>query len=120
MMVTGVKRAERFRREADDLQPYERLVELQRQMMTLAEQNAETERECAMLRARIAVEAEALFRSRRSLIARLQRRGQALLRHLLGAGRKPAPAAPPRSGQPARPGPHGWVCQLADDGGTQT
>jgi hypothetical protein len=57
--------------ETHRLELYGQLVELQKQMMDLLQQNAEAERECARLRDQLDREAEALFRSTRSLRFRL-------------------------------------------------
>jgi hypothetical protein len=72
---------EQFARSEDDrLELYGRLVELQKQMIDLVQQNAEVERECAQLRAHLDREAEALFRSTRTLRSRLRRAAGQLLK----------------------------------------
>ena len=58
--------------EGGDLEPYHRLIELQKQMMDLIQQNARAERECAALRKQLLRDVEALARSRRSLPERLR------------------------------------------------
>src|SRR5262245_36730053 len=56
--------------EGGDLEPYYRLIELQKQMMDLIQQNARAERECAALRTKLHREIEALARSRRGVLER--------------------------------------------------
>jgi regulator of replication initiation timing len=57
MMVQGFKEIPVNAQFADHLQPYQRLVELQKQMIELAQQNERTRQECAELRKRVAAEA---------------------------------------------------------------
>jgi hypothetical protein len=67
-----------------DLEPYYRLIEMQKQMIELIQRNAHAERACAALREQLAREAEALARSRRSLPDRLRNSASGLLKRLLG------------------------------------
>jgi hypothetical protein len=66
-----------------DLEPYYRLVELQKQMIDLIQKNAHAKRECAALREQLAREVEALARSRRGLSERLRHFASAVLERLL-------------------------------------
>ena len=72
MMARGENGVATEQPEGGDLEPYYRLIELQKQMMDLLQQNARAERECAALRRQLLREAEALARSRRSLPERLR------------------------------------------------
>jgi hypothetical protein len=76
----GVKRNGAAR---TDLEPYYRLVEMQKQMIELIQQNAQAERACAALRDQLAREVEAMARSRRSLPSRLRHSASDLLKRLL-------------------------------------
>jgi hypothetical protein len=101
-----------------DLEPYYRLVEMQKQLIELIQQNAHAERACAALREQLAREVEAMARSRRSLPDRLRHSASGLLTRLLRRNNRPAnlvrgPFAvgwsqpfDPRGGEPAsyRPG----------------
>ena len=78
------------RPEGGDLEPYYRLIELQKQMMDLIQQNARAERECAALRKQLLREVEALVRSRRSLLGRVRGTGFSLLQRVLGRTDDPA------------------------------
>jgi hypothetical protein len=66
----------------DDLKPYYRLIELQKQMIELVQQNEQSERECTALRAQLAREADELYRAHRGMSQRLRRSASALLRRL--------------------------------------
>jgi hypothetical protein len=86
---------EQFARSEDDrLELYGRLVELQKQMIDLVQQNAEAERECAQLRAQLDRESEALFRSTRSLRSRLRRAAAQLLKRRPADPAEVEPAPP--------------------------
>jgi hypothetical protein len=76
--------------EDGDLKPYYRLIELQKQMMDLIQQNARTQRKCAALRKQLLREAEALARSRRRLPDRLRDSASGLVKRLLGRPDNPA------------------------------
>jgi len=67
----------------EDLEPYYRLVEMQKQMIDLIQQNAHTERECAVLREQLARELELVARSRRRLPERLRESASGLLKRLM-------------------------------------
>jgi hypothetical protein len=60
------------RQVAKDLEPYRRLVELQKQMIELAQQHQQSRRECEVLRAQVAREIAARLRQKRGLNHRLR------------------------------------------------
>lgn len=66
----------------DDLEPYYRLIELQKQMIELVQHNEQAQRECAALRARLAREADELYRAHSSVSYRLRKSAAGLLRRL--------------------------------------
>ena len=82
-MVRGANVVELEKSVSADLEPYYRLIEMQKQMIDLIQRNAHTERECAALREQLAREVEALARSRRSLPGRLRDSASGLLKRLL-------------------------------------
>jgi hypothetical protein len=82
-MVRGANEVEMEKSAGTDLEPYYRLIEMQKQMIDLIQQNAHTERECAALREQLAREVEALARSRRSLPDRLRNSASGLLQRFL-------------------------------------
>lgn len=83
MMARGENGLETERSANTDLEPYYRLVEMQKQMIDLIQQNAHTERECAALRDQLAREVEALARSRQSLPDRLRKSASDLFQRML-------------------------------------
>ena len=82
-MVRGANGVEMEKSAGTDLEPYYRLIEMQKQMIDLIQQNAHTERECAALREQLTREVEALARSRRGLPDRLRDSVSGLLKRLL-------------------------------------
>ncbi len=60
-------------RVADDLTPYRRLVELQKEMIALSQKHEHSKREGAELREQVAREVEMLVRRRASFSQRLRR-----------------------------------------------
>ena len=66
----------------DDLEPYYRLIELQKQMIDLVQQNEQAQRQCAELRARLAREADELYRAHSGVGYRLRKSASGLLRRL--------------------------------------
>ena len=56
-----------------DLESYQRLIELQKEIIELVERNAKAEHECVQLRKQLARETDELFRSTQSLRFRLRR-----------------------------------------------
>ena len=82
-MATGANGMETDRSGNGDLEPYYRLVELQKQMIDLIQKNAHAKRECAALREQLAREVEALARSRRTLPERLRHFASGLFERLL-------------------------------------
>jgi regulator of replication initiation timing len=81
-MWRGVEEVSMGKRVADDLEPYRRLVELQKQMIKLAEQNERAKRECAALRERVGAEMIARFKERASLRQRLRHKANKILKRL--------------------------------------
>jgi hypothetical protein len=82
-MVRGANGVQSDKSEDEDLEPYYRLIEMQKQMIDLIQQNAHTERECATLRAQLAQELAAVTRSRRRLPERLRDSASELFKRLL-------------------------------------
>jgi hypothetical protein len=78
MKGIGVQRKPVSRERPADLEPFERLIELQKQIIELVERNADAKRECLRLRAQLDHETEKLFRSTQGIVFRL-RRGAARL-----------------------------------------
>ena len=72
------------RRAADGLDPYRRLVKLQKQMIKLAEKNARSKRECARLRERVAREIAARIEGRARFHQRFHRNAKQILKRLPG------------------------------------
>jgi hypothetical protein len=68
----------------DDLEPYRRLIQIQKQLAEMAKQNEQTKRECDALREQVAREIE-LLRSGAGLRHRLRRSAVKLLPRLLAA-----------------------------------
>jgi hypothetical protein len=87
-MFQGVKRERTAGSESDDLQPYHQLVELQKQMMELVEQNADAERKCMALRQMVARDAEAMFLSRLGFRHRLKKSASKIFNQLLRRAKK--------------------------------
>jgi hypothetical protein len=82
-MVRDANAVQPEKSAGEDLEPYYRLIEMQKQMIDLIQQNAHAERECAALRAELARELEAMTRARRRLPDRLRLSASSLLRRLL-------------------------------------
>jgi hypothetical protein len=82
MMFGGAQREPVDSSGGDELEPYYRLVELQKQMIDLVQQNEQAQRECAALRARLAREADELYRAHSSVGYRLRKSASGLLRRL--------------------------------------
>ena len=81
-MARGANGVETDKSGNGNLEPYYRLVELQKQMIDLIQKNAHAKRECSALREQLAREVEALARSRRSLPERLRHFASGLLERL--------------------------------------
>jgi hypothetical protein len=69
---------------ADDLEPYHRLVELQKQMIELAQQHEQSKRRCDALREQMLREVTNRRPGRRGLRHRLQQSGAKLLKRVPG------------------------------------
>jgi hypothetical protein len=81
-MWRGAEEVSTGKRVADDLEPYRRLVELQKQMIKLAEQNEKAKRECAALRERMGAEVLARLQERAGLRQRLRHKANKILKRL--------------------------------------
>lgn len=76
---------------AEDLEPYRRLIELQKQMIELSQQHEQAKRERDTLREEVAREVADHVRARKSLRHRIQRSAVKLLRRWrLSQGANPA------------------------------
>ena len=69
-------------RVADDLEPYRRLIEIQKQLAEMAKRNEQAQRECDALREEIARELTESLRSRSGLRQRLRSSAAKLLQRL--------------------------------------
>ena len=81
-MARGANGVETGKSGNGNLEPYYRLVELQKQMIDLIQKNAHAKRECSVLREQLAREVEALARSRRGLPERLRHFASGLFERL--------------------------------------
>jgi len=77
------------RRRAADLTPYRRLVELQKEMISLSRKNEHSRRERAVLREQVAREVAMIVRRRTSLRLRLRRSTTQFITRLPGFGLLP-------------------------------
>ncbi|MGH7975517.1 MAG: hypothetical protein ACREDS_02070 [Limisphaerales bacterium] len=66
-MEQGIKEIQANAQFADHIEPYQRLVELQKQMIKLAQQNERAKRECEELREQVATEVFSRLKAHRSL-----------------------------------------------------
>jgi hypothetical protein len=83
-MVRGVRSMEADKPAGEDLEPYFRLVEMQKQMIDLIQQNAHTRRECAALHEQLVRELAAVARpQRRGLSERLRQSASGVIQRLL-------------------------------------
>jgi regulator of replication initiation timing len=73
MMEQGIQEFRANAPLAGQLEPYQRLVELQKQMIELAQQNERTKQECAKLRERLATEMTSPTKPRQGLRHRANR-----------------------------------------------
>ena len=81
----------------DDLLPYRRLVELQKQMIEMANQHEHAKRACLGLRERMALEIVARQRARQSPIHRLRQSASAVSKLVSGLAGSAAQFNPFRS-----------------------
>jgi len=72
------------KRVTDDLTPYRRLIELQKEMIKLSQKHEHSKREHDVLRKRVAREVDRLVRRRASLSQRLRRSTAKLIMRLPG------------------------------------
>ena len=82
-MARGANEVQAEKSGIEDLEPYYRLVEMQKQMIVLIQQNAHTERKCMALREQLAQEFEAFTRSRHALPFRLRESAGLFFKRLL-------------------------------------
>jgi len=73
-----------MKKVADDLEPYRRLVELQKQMIELAQQHEQSKRRCDALREQMVREVTGRRPVRRGLRHRLQQSGAKFLKRVPG------------------------------------
>jgi hypothetical protein len=73
-----------MKKVADDLEPYRRLVELQKQMIELAQQHEQSKRQCDALREQMVREVTNRRPVRRGLRHRLRQSGAKLLKRVPG------------------------------------
>jgi len=111
-MSGGAVKLPVIKAEANALEPYRRLVELQKQIMELVEQNSETERQCALLREQLAREADALLWSRRAARIRLRVSTIGLLQRLFGRTFSQEAKEAPISIRASKRTSETWACAL--------
>lgn len=100
-------------KESRRLEPYYRLVELQKEIIEVVRQNAETERQCALLRERLAREAETRVQTRRSRFLRARVALTGFLQRFFprASQRSQSPSRAP--GGFSRPAGQPWDCLLS-------
>jgi len=81
-MLRGRNENPGMKKVADDLEPYRRLVELQKQMIELAQQHEQSKRQCDALREQMVREVTDRRPVRRGLRHRLQQSGAKLLKRV--------------------------------------
>ncbi len=72
MMFVGARQVQASQIEAEDLGQYQQLIELQKQIVAVAEQNAATQQRCERLRQQMEREFDALIGPRRPVGERLR------------------------------------------------
>ena len=77
-MYPGVQAVAAKGKADDELEPYRRLVELQKQVIELAQQNERARQDCAALRDRLTGEAIGRLHAHRSLRQRLRLKANAV------------------------------------------
>jgi hypothetical protein len=95
MMSVGARRLETSQLEGEGLGQYEQLIELQKQIVEVAEQNAATQQRCARLREQLEREFDALIGPRRPVHERLREVAAGVFGRLLRR-----PDAPPENKRP--------------------
>jgi hypothetical protein len=70
--------------KGEDLAPYRRLIELQKQMIELGQQHEQSKRECSALREQVAQEVATHRRDRKGVSHRLRESAVRLLRRVPG------------------------------------
>ncbi len=79
-MIQGEEEIQAAKSAVDGLEPYRRLIELQRQMIELVQQHEDTKRECATLRTQLSREMAMLLRPRQSWRQRMSQSASNLLK----------------------------------------
>ena len=87
VMLQDEEETQTARPVADDLEPYRRLIELQKQMIGLVQQHEKTKRECAALRLQLLEETSGPRHWRRGLRRGIGRAAAGLLRHVVASGK---------------------------------
>ncbi len=87
MMLRDEEEIQTTKLVADDLEPYRRLIELQKQMIGLVQQHEKTKRECAALRAQLLKEMAWPWHRRRSLRQGIGWAAAGLLKHVVASGK---------------------------------
>ena len=105
--------------QSERLEPYYRLVELQKEIIEVVRQKAETERQCVLLRERLAREAAQLRQSRRSRWSRARTGMMEFLQRLFR--NRPVRHKSPRPDVSAAISPDGknWDCLWSSPQPTQ-
>ena len=83
MMFVGARQVQASQIEAEDLGQYQQLIELQKQIVSVAEQNAATEQRCARLREQLEREFDALIGPRRPVHERLREAAAGVISRLI-------------------------------------
>lgn len=94
-MFVGARQVQASQIEAEDLGQYRQLIELQKQIVAVAEQNAATQQRCDRLREQLERELDALIGPRRPVHERLREVAAGVFGRLLRR-----PDAPPENKRP--------------------
>lgn len=94
-MFVGARQVQASQVEANDFGQYKQLIELQKQIVEVAEQNAETQRRCAHLREQLHRDVNALAGPRRPAYERLREVASEMFGRFLRR-----PDAPPENKRP--------------------
>jgi hypothetical protein len=111
-MSGGAVKLPVIKAEANALEPYRRLIELQKEIMELVERNSEAERQCAVLREQLAREADALLWSRRAARFRLRISAIGLLQRIFGRASSSREMEAPISVRTSKRASESWACAL--------
>lgn len=94
-MFVGARQVQASQMEAEDLGQYQQLIELQKQIVSVAEQNAATQQRCARLREQLEREFDALIGPRRPVHERLREAAAGMFGRWLKRPDAPSPAKRP-------------------------